>query len=355
MVKVNNMIKVGIIGCGGIAPLHVQAYNTIDDVEIISLCDLNISKANDLARKFRVKKTYDNYLDMIESTELDLIDICTPTTTHARIVCDVAKAVPAIMLEKPMALTVLECDEIIKALNKYDTKCCINHLQIFSPHIQKIQSLIQNSVFDLFSLKTTQKESFEILNSNNWAPSWNVLEKTGGIIWEVCAHLAYLQLHFLPEIMEVYALGGKTKYEVNDNFSVLLKTKNNRYGLIELNWVSKETEIVYEFTNKNGERFKIFRDYGFLSKHDKFPPHKFNSVVSNIFYDEYSLLKKWMSYGKHYIEKGRIRPMFNIIREYISSLNNEQSEPVTPEDGRNTVHLLECIKKSLSNGKSIKL
>jgi len=348
------MIRVGLIGCGGIAPLHIQAYKAINDAEVIALCDLDIQKANNVATKFRINKTYNNYWDMIDSNELDLIDVCTPIRTHTGIVCDVAKAVPSILLEKPMALTVSECDEIINVLKKYRTKCCINHLQIFSPHIQRVKSLIKNGEFDLFSLKTTQKESFEILNSINLAPSWNVSEKHGGIIWEVCSHLAYLQLHFLPDIIEVYALGGKTKYDVNDNFAVLLKTKNNRYGLIELNWVSKETEIVYEFTNINGERLKIHRDYNFLSKHNQYPPQRVSSVMSNMFMDEIRLFKKWANFGICYIERRKIKPMFNLIRAYISSLKNEQHPPVTPEDGKKTINLLECIKKSLTQNSPIK-
>lgn len=341
------MIRVGLIGCGGIAPGHISAYKSMDDVEVVALCDLDIERVNYVAKKFSINKTYTDYWDMIDSNELDLIDVCTPITTHAHIVCDIAKSVPSILLEKPMALTVSECDKIIDVLKKYGTKCCINHLQLFSPHIQKVKSFINNGEIDLFSLKTTQKESYELLNSNKLAPDWNVSRKHGGIIWEVCAHLGYLQLYFLPDITEVYALGGNTKYEVYDNFSVLLKTKSDKFGLIELNWVSKETEIVYEFTDVNGERLKIHRDYNYLSKHYKYPPINIPSVMNNMIIDESRLLKKWLSFGRCYVDKGKIKPMSNMIREYVSSLINEQPPPVTPEDGRNTVNLLECIRKSL--------
>jgi len=349
------MMKVGLIGCGGIAPLHIQAYTAIDDVEVIALCDLDSQKAKNLANKFHINKIYKNYWDMIDSNELDLIDICTPTTTHTQIVCDIAKAVPSIFLEKPMALTVSECDEIINSLNKYNTNCCIGHLQIFSPNIQKVKALIENDGFNLFSLKTTQKESYEILNAINLAPPWNVSEKHGGIIWEVCSHLAYLQLFFIPDIIEVYALGGKTKYEVHDNFAALLKTNDNRYGLIELNWTSKENDITYEFTDVNGERLKIHRDYNFISRHNKYPPHKVHAVMSNAYADQFRLFNKWTNFAVSYIKNDKIKPMFNLIGAYISSLKNGQPSPVTPKDGRKTVQLLESIKKSLDQNKPIKL
>jgi len=349
------MLKIGLIGCGGIAPAHIWAYQHIDDVKVVALCDLNIDKANSLASKFRIENTYQNYWDMIESNDLDSIDICTPIPTHVQIVCDIAKAVPALFLEKPMALTVSECDEIIKTLEKYGTKCCINHLQLYSPLVQKMDTLIKKNEFNLFSLKLTQKESYEYLNSIGLAAQWNVSEKHGGIIWEVCSHLGYLQLHFLPDIKEVYALGGKTKYEAYDNFSVFLKTSDDRFGIIELNWISKETEVVYEFTEVNGKRIKIFFWENFVSEHTINPPQTVSNVMNNIITDELRFFKKWSSFGTGYLRKFKLSPMYNIIREYILSLKSEHPIPVPPEDGRKLIKLLECIKKSLNTKNPVKI
>ena len=115
-------------------------------------------------------------------------------------------------------------------------------------------------------------ENFDYLNSIGLAAPWNVSEKHGGIIWEVCSHLGYIMLNFLPEIKELYALGGKTKYETFDNFTTLLKTDDDKFGVIELNWVSKETEVVYEFTDIKGKRIKIFYWDNYVSEHIINPP-----------------------------------------------------------------------------------
>jgi len=347
------MLKIGLIGCGGIAPAHIWAYKQIKDVDVVALCDLDIDKANNLARQFGISSTYENYWDMIESNELDSIDVCTPIPTHVKIVCDIAKAVPAIFLEKPMALNVSECDEIINSLNKYDTKCCINHLQLFSPLIQKINYSMENGQLDLFSLKLTQKESYEYLNSIGLAAQWNVSERHGGIIWEVCSHLGYLQLHFLPDINEVYALGGKSKYEAYDNFCVLLKTPDDKFGVIELNWVSKETEVVYEFTEFNGKRTKIYFWENFITEHTIKPPQTISNVINNLITDELRFFNKWVNFSIGYLSKFKLKPMYNIINEYVFSLKNDGQMPVSPEDGRKLINLLESIKKSLKLKKPV--
>ena len=174
-------MKVGIIGCGGIAPLHLTAYKKLKNVEVVGLCDLNIERAKTMAARFKVEKTFSNYWDLFEKG-LDLVDICTPVTTHAKIVSDAAEVVPAILLEKPMGLNVAECDEMIRKVNKYDRKLCIGHSQLFSPHIQKAKKLVDSEGFNLYSFKTILRANFEMLRAYDLAPPWNVTPEQKGVL-----------------------------------------------------------------------------------------------------------------------------------------------------------------------------
>jgi len=340
-------MKVGIIGCGGIAPSHLKTYRKLEDVKVVALCDLNLERAKDLAMRFKVEKTFGNYWDMFEKENLDLVDICTPVSTHKRIVCDAAKAVPAILVEKPMALNVSECDKMIAAVKKHGAKLCINHSQIFSPHIQRAKSMIDSGTFNLFSFRTTLKASFQKLKAYNLAPAWNVLPEQRGIIWEVCCHHAYLQLYFLPDIKEVYAVGGKVKYPVYDDFAVLLRTKDDRFGLIEISWVSRETEVVYELRDFTGRRVQIHWEFDYMLENSEDPPFTVGSVLRNIFVDEKRILQKWARFGICYFRRGKLLPTFNLINSYIKAIKRDLPPPVSPEDGRKTINLLECIQRSL--------
>ncbi|MFX1537636.1 MAG: Gfo/Idh/MocA family protein [Promethearchaeota archaeon] len=348
-------MRVGMIGCGGIAPTHIRVYKSLENVNLVSLCDLNFERANKLASRFKVERTYGNYVEMFEKEDLDLVDICTPVSTHCRIVCDATEYVPAILLEKPMALNVYECDTIIREVKKYGAKLCIGHNQIFSPNIQRAKAIVDSSTFDLFSFTTRQKESFELLKAHNLAPAWNVAPEQGGILWEVCCHLAYLQLHFLPRINEVYGVGAKTKYPVYDDFAVLLRTEDQNFGLIELSWVSHETEIVYELNDCTGKRLQIYRDFDYFLENSKKPPFSVNSVLRNFFVDEKRLLQKWTRFGVSYFRKRKLLPTFNLISSYIKAIEGDLSPPVSMEDGRKTIKLLECIRQSLDEQKAVDL
>ena len=340
-------MKIGLIGCGGIAPAHLLAYKSMKGIEIAGLCDTNIESAKHLANEFGVQNTYDNYWDLFEIKDLELVDICTPVSTHAKIVCDASKAVPAILVEKPMALNVAQCDDMIEAVKKHGTKLCIGHGQIFSPNIIRAKALVDSGEFDLFSFSTMQKESFELLKSHDLAPAWNVAPEQRGILWEVCSHLVYLQLHFLPDIEEVYALGGKVKYPVYDDFAVLLRTRKERFGMIELSWVSKETDIVYELRDNSGRRVQIHRDFDYFLERNAIPPFSVKGVLRDILIDEKRVLQKWTSFGMSYFKKRKLLPAIGLISAYIERIRKELPPPVTPEDGRNTINVLESIEKSL--------
>lgn len=346
-------MKVGIIGCGGIASSHIQAYKKLKNVNVVALCDLNLERTKNLAAKFKIKETFRNYWDMFEKENLDLVDICTPVSTHARIVCDAAKVVPAILLEKPMALNVSECDEIIKTVKKHGSKLCIGHSQIFSPNIQRAKFMVDSGEFALFSFRTTLKASFEMLRAYDLAPAWNVLPEQRGIIWEVCCHHAYLHLYFLPDITEVYALGSKVKYPVYDDFAVLLRTKEGRFGIIEISWLSRETEVVYELGDSTGRRMQILWEFDYMLEKSDEPPFTVSKVARNIIVDKKRLLQKWAKFGISYFRKRKMLPTFNLISSYIKSIEKDLPPPVTPEDGRNTINLLECIEKSLDERRPV--
>jgi predicted dehydrogenase len=346
-------MKVGVIGCGGIAPVHIQVYQGLKNVNVVSLCDLNLDRAKHLAAKFQIEKTYKDYWDMFKKEGLDFVDICTPVSTHATVVSDAAEEVPAILVEKPMALNVSQCDEMIKTVEKHGSKLCIGHSQIFSPHVQRAKAMVDSKEFDLFSFSTILKESFEILRAYNLAPEWNVSPRQKGVIWESGCHLAYLQLLFLPEIREVYAVGGKVKYPVYDDFAVLLQTGGQRFGIIEHSWLSHETETIYELRDSTGKRIQIHWEFNYFLEKKEDPPFTVRKVIRNIFVDERRLLQKWKSFGISYFRRSKLLPTLNLISKYVESIQKDLPPPVSPQDGRKTINLLECIEKSLDEKRPV--
>ena len=135
-------IEVGLIGCGRVSIAHMIVYANLKDVNVVAIADLDLERAKMVAKRFGVKQVFKNYRELLKLQDIDLIDICTPVSTHASIVCDAANAKRNVLLEKPMALSSNDCDKMIKASEINGTKLCVCHDQIFSPAVMRANSLV---------------------------------------------------------------------------------------------------------------------------------------------------------------------------------------------------------------------
>jgi UDP-N-acetyl-2-amino-2-deoxyglucuronate dehydrogenase len=346
------MVKVGLIGCGMVSRIHLRAYQLLKNVQVVAVSDMNAKRAEDFAKTYKIEKSFSNYFDLFALKDIDFVDVCTPTSTHETVVRDAAKAGINVLMEKPMGRNSEECARMIEEAKKHKTQLCVCHNQLFFPHVQHLKSVADSEGFSLTSFRTSHRENFEWLKAHNLAQPWNVYPEHGGILWEVGTHLAYLQLYFLKDVTEVYAIGAKEKYAVWDDFIVLLRTSSQRWGIMEINWVAKESEIVYEIIGSAGQRLQTYLPHGYIIERMKESQSDLRSVLSNFFSDQARLYKKWGSFAKHQIRRPTLGH-FKLIGAYAESLEKGLPSPVTGEDGRNAIRLLECIDESLKEKKPV--
>ena len=345
-------MDVGLIGCGRVAHVHMDAYKAMRKVNVVAVSDVEINRAKDFAKPYNIGKVFSNYMDLFEVKDLDFVDLCTPTSTHEEIVCNAAKFGVNVLVEKPLGRTSEECEKMVEESRKCGIKLCVCHNQLFFPYIRRLKSIAESEGFDLTSFRTSHKESFAWLMAHGLAQPWNTSPEQGGILWEVGCHLAYVQLHFLKDIEEVYALGVKAKYPVWDDFTVLLRTSSQRWGIMEISWVAQEPEIVYEIFGANGRRVQTFLFHGYTIERMQESPANVAGALRNFCTDEKRLFKKWWKFAVDQVKKPP-SGHFDLIRGYVASLEKGVSSPVTGEDGRNAIRLLECIEESLKNQKSV--
>ena len=346
-------MKIGLVGCGRAAGIHMHAYANIDGADVVAVADLDAKRAKAFAKTYRIGKVYRDYTNLLEIKDLDFVDICTPTSTHASIVCDVAKFGHNVLVEKPMAQSTEECERMIKESERHGIKPCVCHNQLFLPSVRQLKSMVDSGYCDLTCFRTSHKESFEFLKAQGLAQSWNVSPEHGGILWEVGCHLAYLQLHFLEDVKEVYAVGVKAKYPVYDEFMVVLRTRSQRYGIMEISWLAKESEIVYEISGSDGKRVQTFLPHGYLIERSENPLVGVVDALRSFYSDEKRIFRKWKKIGMSHILKRQPPGHFDLIKDYVESLKKDSPPPVTPEDGRNAIKLLECIEESLNEHRRV--
>ena len=108
-------LKVGIIGLGGIARAHCDAIATLDDVEIVAVADLVEEKRREYMGRYDIPKSYATHADLLRDAEIDAVAITLGHQLHHRLTVDACNAGKHVLVEKPMAIDLNQCDEMIEA------------------------------------------------------------------------------------------------------------------------------------------------------------------------------------------------------------------------------------------------
>nr|MDO8115324.1 Gfo/Idh/MocA family oxidoreductase [Candidatus Sigynarchaeota archaeon] len=138
-------VKVGIIGCGTIARLgHALWYKENPNAELVAAADPNEKHLDKFSRSFKIGKSYKDPMDLIESGEIDAVSICSPHWAHCEQVLASVKRGIHVLVEKPMAVSMDECDVIGDAVNSVKTVFQVASQKRFELTHQKIKEALEN-------------------------------------------------------------------------------------------------------------------------------------------------------------------------------------------------------------------
>lgn len=139
------MIKVGILGTG-FGKLHADIYSKLKDVEIVGIFGRRPEKLNQIKEELRINVTT-NIDELINNPDIDLIDVCLPTSIHKEYVIKSLKNNKHVFCETPVSYTLEEAIEMKKCSEKYNRKLFIDLFFKFSaPHIVAIETVKSNSL-----------------------------------------------------------------------------------------------------------------------------------------------------------------------------------------------------------------
>ena len=142
-------MKYALIGCGRISPNHIEAAKN-NGLEIVALCDIDIDNARAKAESAHLSpdvKIYSDYNKMLDETSPELVAIATESGKHAFIAIDALNAGCNLIIEKPIALSLADADEIIKLSDEKNLKVCACHQNRFNKSIQKIRQALEMGRF----------------------------------------------------------------------------------------------------------------------------------------------------------------------------------------------------------------
>ncbi len=156
-IDTSKKLRVGIIGTGWIAELHVQKFKEMPDVEIVAGADLIPGKAEAFFKKFEVEnvKCYKDHKELIDAGGVDAVSVCTYNSTHAECTIYALEHGVHVLLEKPMCVTLEEAVAIRKAEKESGKVLSIGFQPRFDNNMKMVKQIVQSGVLgDIYYIQT---------------------------------------------------------------------------------------------------------------------------------------------------------------------------------------------------------
>jgi len=332
------MLKVGIIGCGWAGKAHAAAFQQIKEAKVVAVADSNFDIAVTLARRFKIPHVYNDYRQLLEHEQIDLVSICTPTSTHKEVALYAAEHVSGMLIEKPMARTSEQCQEIISATREKGISISVCHNRVFFPSVQTAKSKLET----LKKTPTFVRVTFALHSPPK--NHWKAKQEEGGMLWEEGCHAAYLLQHFLPDIVEIQAFGSRLRHSVYDDIRAFLRCGNDSWGVMDISWV-RESVLSLEILKLEHPPIEVDLNYREVINIKAYSSGEFirQTVPRLPKHLAYILLTKLRV-------KTQAKPVshhFELIDSHVKSMIKGEKPPVPPEQGKAAVRLLECVEKSI--------
>jgi len=231
----DNKVRFGILGGGSIAFFHADAFVEIEDALLVGISDVNIESGKKFAEKYGIK-AYESFDQMLADSEIDAVCICTPSGFHKEQAIAGLRAGKHIVLEKPMALSVSDAEEIEKVCAECGKVLTVISQLRYSKDIQRVKKLVADGAFgqlvfcDLYMKYWRDPEYYSQSN-------WRGTEK-----YDYCGPLFNQGIHGVDILLylagDAKVLKGRTKtlyhdVEICDTATALLEFDNGALGVVE--------------------------------------------------------------------------------------------------------------------------
>ncbi|MEW6570095.1 MAG: NAD-dependent epimerase/dehydratase family protein [Nitrospirota bacterium] len=238
-------MRVGIIGSGQIAKIHASLIMKEPGVKLVGIVDKNLIRAKALATEEIKNSVYQDAGVMIDELKPDVVHVLTPPQFHAPLSIMAMNKGCHVLVEKPMALTVEECEEMTKVAKERKVKLCVDHNMIYDEVIQEAMKLASGGLIgDLISVEVRQvynaRRSPAIIEEGAQFCHWTY-QLNGGVLQDLMPHPASLIVEYLTEIKELQCIGhnrGLLPGGWQDEVRVLVKS-NDVIGYISISLSEK--------------------------------------------------------------------------------------------------------------------
>ncbi|MFI5150581.1 MAG: Gfo/Idh/MocA family protein [Bacteroidia bacterium] len=328
-------IKFAVIGCGSIGQRHVAVLDAEAGAEIVAVCDIDEQKCKKIAETYPGITAYTDYEKMLREGDFEVVHICTPHGLHAPMSIAAAKAKKHILVEKPMAISIEDCNKMIRAAKENDVL-----LMVVKQNRYNIPIRLAKEALDSKKLGRIFMVQCDVLwnryegyySESDWRGR---KELEGGALYTQASHFIDLLIWWFGDVIKAKTFIDTKNHhiEIEDCGTSVLQFENGVMGT--LNW----TTCVY---NKNYEgSIMIIGEFGTIKIGGQYLNKiEYWDVRAYPLSDTIDFTDKPNAYGKY---QGTSSNHDKVVKDVIARLNQDKHMVVEGEEGIRSVKAIEMI------------
>lgn len=338
------MLNFALVGCGRIAKRHAEllGLGQIDGARLVAVCDVVPEKAQAYGERFNVPYFTDMH-EMMAACDIDAVSVLTESGHHARNVIDLARYGKAIIVEKPMALTLDDADAMIEACAAAGSRLFVVKQNRFNVPVAKMREALEEGRFGKLIMGTIRVRwcrDQSYYDQDPWRGTW---EMDGGVLTNQASHHVDLLEWMMGEVESVFAKSTTALVDIDaeDTAVVLLKFKNGALGLIEATTATRPKDLEGSISllgssgtvEIGGFAVNRLKTWNFIDGQDNVPEfmEKYSVNPPNVYGFGHQM------YYEHVVD----------------CLANGRPQSVDGREGRKSIQLIHAIYESVETGKEV--
>lgn len=221
-------LGVGAVGCGYWGPNVIRNFADLPDVEVVRICDADSTRLSAVARRYPGAVATAQFGDVLADGAVDAVYLATPVSTHYRLVREALLAEKHVLVEKPIATTVEQAEELAALAAARGLVLMVGHTFVFSPPVRKVKELIDGgTVGPIHYLETTRV-------------NLGLFQKDVSVVWDLAPHDLSIILYWLEETPRVVSARGRAFHDdgLEDVAFITLEFPSRVIAQIQVSWLA---------------------------------------------------------------------------------------------------------------------
>ena len=331
-------VNVAVVGCGYWGPNLIRNFRSLPDCKLKTMCDLNQQRLKHLHQLYPEVEMSSDFDSLLKDPQIDAIAIATAVRFHYPMAKASLLAGKHTFIEKPMASSVEECQELIDLAEKNGLVLMVGHTFLYSPAVRKIRDIVRSG--DIGDIRYICARRLNL----------GLFQKDINVAWDLAPHDISIILYIMEDSpVSVNCTGSPhVSGKIEDVTTMYLSFKKHRSAIVHSSWV--DPRKVREMTIVGSRRMIVYDDVAQLDKLKIFdarvetPPH----------YDTFADFHYAYHYGDVYVPYIKQEEPLKIETQHFLDCINRRAQPLTGgEQGLELVRILEAASRSLKHNGSV--